>query len=179
MLEMISKFSKREKLVLSISIAFVLLALLDRAVLHPIIDKMKSFEEEIKATEYEMTKNIKIISQRARIEKAEKKYAVYIKEAGSEEEETAGLLRAVENIASITNVYLIDLKPGGVEVAGNVKKFIINVSCEAQMQEILSFMYAIESSEVLMRISAFTMNPKSRNSTINRCEFLLNKIVIQ
>ncbi|MFH1062066.1 MAG: hypothetical protein V1747_04180 [Candidatus Omnitrophota bacterium] len=179
MLQFISKLSKREKLVLSISIIFVLLALLDRAILHPIIDKMKSFEQEIKTTEYEMTKNIKILNQSARIEKEEKKYASYMKESGSEEEETAGLLRIVENLASTTNVYLVDLKPGGVEVSGNLKKFIINVSCEAQMQQILSFMYAIESSEVLMHIAAFSMNPKAKDSDINRCEFLLNKIVIQ
>ncbi|MBU1044998.1 MAG: hypothetical protein KJ915_11445 [Candidatus Omnitrophica bacterium] len=179
MLQIISKLSKREKMVLSVSIAFVFLALLDRAILHPIIDKMKSFEQEIKATEYEMTKNVKILGQSARIEREEKKYSSYIKEAGSEEEETAGLLRIVENLASTTNVYLVDLKPGGVEIAGNVKKFVINVSCEAQMQKILSFMYEIESSDVLMHIAAFSMNPKSKDSDINRCEFLLNKIVIQ
>lgn len=179
MIQFISKFSKREKLVLSISIIFILLALLDRAILNPIIDKMKSFEQEIKATEYEMTKNVKIINQSARIEKEEKRYSTFIKEAGSEEEETAGLLRIVESLASTTNVYLVDLKPGGVEVSGNLKKFIINVSCEAQMQQILSFMYEIENSAVLLHIAAFSMNPKSNGSDINRCEFLLNKIVIQ
>jgi len=179
MLKIITKLSKREKTVLMVSIIFVLLALMDRAILHPIIDKMKSFEDEIKATEYEMIKNSKIINQSQRIEKEEKRYASYIKEAGSEEEETAGLLRIVENLASKTNVYLVDLKPGGVEKTGNVKKFVINVSCESQMQKILSFMYEIESSEVLMHIAAFSLNPKSKDSDINRCELLLNKIVIQ
>jgi Tfp pilus assembly protein PilO len=179
MLQIINKLSKREKLVLSVSILFVLLALFDRAILHPIIDKMKSFETEIKTTEYEMTKNVKILNQSARIEKEEKKYAVYLKAAGSEEEETAGLLRIVENLASTSNVYLVDLKPGGVEVSGNLKKFVINVSCEGKMQQVLSFMSAVESSEVLMHIAAFSINPKSKDSDVNHCEFLLNKIVIQ
>ncbi len=179
MLQIITKLSKREKTVLTISIIFVLLALMDRAILHPIIDKMKSFEQEIKTTEFEMTKNVKILNLSKRIEKEEKRYASYIKEAGSEEEETAGLLRIVENLASKTNVYLVNLKPGGVEKSGNVKKFVINVSCEGQMEKILSFMYEIESSEILMNIAAFTLNPKSKDSDINRCELLLNKIVIQ
>jgi outer membrane lipoprotein-sorting protein len=179
MLEMINKFSKREKTILTISIAFVLLAFLDRAILNPIINQMKSFEEEIKQTEYEMTKNSKILKQRQRIEKEEKKYASFIQTAGSEEEETAMLLRAVESLASRTNVYLIDLKPAGIEESADMKKFLINISCEAQMEPMLSFMYAIESSDMLAYISAFNMGPKSRDSDINRCELMLNKIVVK
>lgn len=178
MLELISKFSKREKTVLYISIIAILLALLDRAVLHPIIQKMKLFEEEIRMTEYEMSKNIKILQQRQRIENEEKKYASYVSGDLSEEEETAALLKAIENMARSTNVYLVDLKPMGVQVEGIVKKFMINVRCEANMEEIVSFMYLIESADVLMQIGALSMSPLSRKTTVNRCEFLIYKIIV-
>ena len=179
MIQMVNKFSKREKTVLTVSIVFILLAFLDRAVMTPIIDKMDSFEEEIKATEYEMAKNSKILGQSGRIEKEEKKYSSFIKTAESDEEETAGLLRVVENLASRSEVYLVDLKPAGIEEVGDVRKFVVNLSCEAQMDKMLSFIYAIENSEILMHVAAFSMNPKSRDSDVNRCEILLHKIVVR
>jgi len=173
-----NKLSKREKYVLYVSATFVFLALLDRAILDPIIARMKMFEDEIKTTEYELIKNSKILQQRNRIESEEKKYASYFLSANSDEEETAFLLLEIENLASLSSVYLIDLKPSGVETEGMIKRFKVNLSCEAEMEQLISFMYSIENSDMLLQVGAFTLNPKSKKSSVDRCNLLLYKIAV-
>ncbi len=177
MQELISKFSKREKTQLSLAVLLVMAALLDRAVLHPIIEKIKLFEEDIKKTEYEMSKNMKILEQKQRIEKEEKKYSSFSKQARTEEEEMAVLLREIENVAKAFGVYLVDLKPAGVTGEGFVKKFMVNLVCEADMEQLISFIYSIENAETIMRIGSFTITPKSKGN-VAQCEVLIHKIII-
>lgn len=178
MLNIISRFSKREKIVFFTSIVFASLALLDRVIISPILKKMELHNQEIKTTEYVMIKNAKIMQQRERIEAEEKKYAVYAAKAGTDEEEIATLLREIERLASRTSVYLIDLKPAGINEEALVKKFLVNVSCEGEMEELISFMHHIENSHIIMQIGAFNIAPKSANSKVNRCDLLVYKIVI-
>ena len=178
MRQFIARLSKREKMVLTVSVIAVLLAVLERGVLHPIIEKIKSFEEEITATEIEMTKNTKILQQRSRIEKEEKVYASFNAGARSAEEITASMLKEIETIAGAAGIFIVDLKPSGNESEGMVKKFAVNVSCEAEMSQLVSFMYLVEKSETLMQVGAFSVSPNSKQSIVNRCDLLIYKIVL-
>lgn len=139
---------------------------------------MELYSHEIKATEYDMIKNSKILQQRSRIESEEKKYAKYAVIAQTDEEETATLLKEIERLATRSSVYLNDLKPSGIQEEGLVKKFRVNVSCEGEMEKIILFMHYIEDSHVIMQVTAFDMGPKSTQSKINRCDLLISKIVM-
>lgn len=177
--ELFKKFSKREKIVLSLAVLFVAVTFLDRLIFGPIINKMKSLKVEIGVLEDEMSKNRRMLAQRERVEKTEKKYAPYAARALSEEEETANLLKLIENMSQQASVYIADLKPAGVkEDAAAVKKFMINVSCEGEMEAIISFMYEIEDADQLLTIGAFTLSPKSRQSSVVRCQMLIYKVVV-
>lgn len=178
MKNIISRFSKREKVVFFAAIIFVSFSFVDRVILSPILKKMKVYSQDIKATEYDMLKNSKILQQRSRIEEEEKKYAQYSISAQTDEEEIATLLREIERLATRSAIYLNDLKPSGIQEEGMVKKFRVNVSCEGDMEKIILFMHFIEASNVIMQITAFDMGPKSTQSKINRCDLLISKIVI-
>ncbi|MCK4993796.1 MAG: hypothetical protein KAS13_01950 [Candidatus Omnitrophica bacterium] len=178
MKNIISRFSKREKAVFFAAIVFVSFSFADRVILSPILKKMKVYSQEIKAAEYDMLKNSKILQQRARIEEEEKRYAKYSILAKTDEEETATLLREIERLATRSAIYLNDLKPSGIQEEGLVKKFKVNVSCEGDMEKIILFMHLIEDSHIIMQIAAFDMGPKSTQSKINRCDLLISKIVI-
>ena len=178
MRNIITRFSKREKAVFFAALIFVSFSFLDRLILAPIFKKMELYSAEIKATEYDVMKNSKILQQRNRIEAEELKYTEYAATAQTDEEETATLLREIERLATRSSIYLNDLKPSGIEEEGLVKKFRVNVSCEGDMEKIILFMHYIEDSHVIMQITAFDMGPKSTQSKINRCELLISKIVI-
>jgi len=173
-----AKISKREKIVFCISLGFVMLSFLDRAILGPIFDKIKSLDSEIMTIEDNIKKNVKIIGLQERIEAEETRYATFAVQARSEEEETAHLLKAIEMMSVGAGVYLIDLKPSGIKSEGLVKKFMVNVSCEGQMEQLIKFMFLIEDADSLLQIGAFGIGPKSKRSTVARCELLVYKVVI-
>lgn len=173
-----NKLAKREKTILYISFTIISLAVLDRLVISPILDKKKNLEEHITRQEEEIKKNLRIIIQRQRIEAEEKKYATFSPQSRSDEEEVASLLKEIESLASRSSVYIIDLKPSGVQSSAAIKRYSVNLSCEAPMEQLISFMYAVENSSKLLQIAAFNISPKSRQSSVNRCELLVHKIII-
>ncbi|MFH2137150.1 MAG: hypothetical protein ABII88_01410 [Candidatus Omnitrophota bacterium] len=174
----ISRLSKREKTVLYVSLGFALLALMDRAVVGPIIGKLNSLEKEIQETEHQIKKNLIIKSQQKRINEEEKQYATFSVEAGSGEEETASLLKDIENLATEFSIYLIDMKPLTVVSGGGIKKYVVSLSCEAEMKAMVTFLYAMENADKLLQIGAFNITPKNKQSSVGRCELLVYKIVI-
>lgn len=173
-----SKMKKREKIILAAAVIAVTMAFSDRLVLAPVTDNMGNLDEDITHAEAEVKKDVRILDEREFIEQEEKRYSAYVVQARSDEEEIAALLKIIENLASATSVYLIDLKPAGVAKEGLIKKFMVNVSCEAQMDQLVSFMHKVEDADVIMRIGAFTISPKSRQSSVARCDLLIYKIVI-
>ena len=176
--QFIANMSKREKKILMYSVIFMLIAFLDRGVISPVSEAMNFVEKEISTTTYEIEKNLRIVSQRERLEKEEKRYSSFSAEAGSEEEETAALLKEIETLASLYSVYVNDMKPLNRLTGGGVKKFVVSVSCEADMEPLITFMYAIENADQLLQISAFSIVPKSQQSSVAQCELLIHKIVI-
>ena len=173
-----TKLKAREKLILYASVAAVFMAFFDRLVLAPATEKMNSFEDDISFAESQIKKNVRILAQQEKIVTEEKRFSSYAVQARSDEEEVAGLLRIIENIATSTAVYLVDLKPAGVNAEGLIKKFMVNISCEGQMEQLLSFMYKVENSDVILKIAAFSISPKSKQSSVTRCELVIYKIVI-
>ncbi len=174
----LSKLKKREKITVAVAVIAVSMALLDRLVISPVADNMGSLDDRITHARAEVSKDVRILAQRKFIETQEKKYAAYVTQARSDEEETAALLKTIENLASSTSVYLVDLKPAGVVKEGLVKKFMVRVSCEAQMDQLVSFMHKLESADVIMRIGAFSISPKSDQSSVASCDLLIYKIVL-
>ncbi len=174
----ISKLSKNEKIIFYLSIVLVAVAFLDRGIISPLVNKMEILKEEKKTVLDEMKKNLRIINQRQRIQDEERKYSSFALQARSEEEEIAALLKKLESLATKASVYLVNLKPANVQMEGLVKKFVINLSCEGEMEQLISFIYLVESSNMLLQIGAFNLSPKSKKSTVVKGEILIYKIVL-
>lgn len=173
-----TKLNKGEKKIFYLTLLIVLISFLDRLVLGPIVEKIKTFEEEITSAEIEIKKNSGIMAQSERITREEKKFSAYAVQALSDDEEKTSLLKAIESLASAAAVYLVDVKPSGIKVEGPVKSFMVNVSCEAKMDQLISFMYAIENADMLLQVGAFNLSLKSKSSDVLRCELLIYKIVM-
>jgi Tfp pilus assembly protein PilO len=170
--------SPRERLVFNVTVAFIALTLLDRLVVSPIFSRMKELNEQILEEETNIKKNLRIVSQKDKIVTESKKFETYLASSESGEEEMTALLKDLEDLASKNSVYLIDMKPAGVKEAGPVKKYIITLSLEAQMDQLAAFMYAVESSDRLSTIEKYQIEPKSRDSSVARCTMTIAKVAL-
>jgi hypothetical protein len=70
------------------------------------------------------------------------------------------------------------MKPGAIKTMGELKKYQVNLNCEAQMEQVVNFMYYIENSSKLLTIEKYQMNPKSKESSVVICNLSISKGVI-
>jgi Tfp pilus assembly protein PilO len=152
--------------------------LLWRLVVDPVFSKISSLDKDIRAKETQIKNDLRLLAYKDRILSAKTKYASFLSMAQSEEEETASLLKEIEGMADKSSVYLIDMKPGGLKEAGGAKKYLVNLNCEAQVEQIIDFMYNVENSKKLLSVEKFQMTPKSKESSVARCSMTIAKIIM-
>jgi Tfp pilus assembly protein PilO len=175
----VNRLSKREKTVLYVTVFFVSVMLLDRLIIHPISSKIKSLNEEIQDKQFGIKRDMHILSQKERIALETTQMKPYLSANTDDQEELTSLLKDIEAIAAKSQIYLVDMKPAGVKEELACKKYLISLSCEGGMEQLISFMYIVENSSTLFTIEKYQINPKSRESSIAQCALSISKTVVQ
>ncbi|MCX5702233.1 MAG: type 4a pilus biogenesis protein PilO [Candidatus Omnitrophica bacterium] len=174
----ITRLNKKQKRIFYIAVLLVSLLLLERLIIYPIYYKIKTFNKEIQEAESEIKKNLHIISQKDKISQEKDKYYSFLSKSTSEEEEITSILKEIEELANKASIYVEDMKPAGTKVIDSNKKYMITLNCEAQMEQLIDFMYNIENSSKLFSIEKYEINPKARDSSVAKCSMSISKISI-
>jgi hypothetical protein len=175
----LSRLSKREKLILYAAAFFLALTVIDRAVIHPVYSKIKTLNEQIDAKEAGIIQDLRVLSQKEKILSETAKYASFMGTTQPEEEAVTGLLKEIESIANKSSLYIVDMKPAGQKTEkDNTKKYLVNLNCEGQMEQIMGFMYNIENSNTLLSIEKYQISPKSRESSLAQSSITISKAVM-
>ncbi|MFH1640545.1 MAG: hypothetical protein ABIA66_01140 [Candidatus Omnitrophota bacterium] len=175
---LIPRMNKRGKRIFYIAVFFVSALFLERLIIYPIYYRIKTFNKEIRDSEAEIKKNLHIVSQKDKISKEKDTYASFLIKAKSEEEEVTSILKEIEELANKASIYLEDMKPGGTKAVDSNIKYMLNLNCEAKMEQLIEFMYSIENSNKLFSIEKYEITPKSRDTSIAKCSMSISKISI-
>ncbi len=177
LVKFLSRLSVREKYILYAAVSFVSLTLVDRLIVVPISQKLRTLKSQIEKTEQRVREDLHVLAQKDAIEKDKAKNAAFLIGGKSEEEQITSILKEIEILASASSVYLIDMKPAGSKAVASSTKYMVNVNCEAEMSKIVDFMYSLENSSKLLTIERFQVNPKSRDSSTAKCSITIAKII--
>ena len=175
---LIAQLSKRKKLMFYFAVFFLSAAIIDRMIIFPVASKLAKLNKEIKDKEAAILMDKRVLLMKDRIINESSKYAPFFNTVTSEDEENTLLLKEIESLANKSSVYLVDIKPGGLKKVGTSEKFMINLNCEAQMEQLVDFMYAIENSPRLLIIEKFQIGRKSGESSIARCTMTVSRMVM-
>jgi Tfp pilus assembly protein PilO len=173
-----SRFSKRERMVFYVAASFVLVMFLDRLIISPIYQNLRSLDKEVSERQATLAQDMRIVAQKERILAEANKYSSFVNVPKSDEEVVTVLLKEIEGVAAQSAIYLVDMKPGGVKTEGANKKYIVNVSCEGRMEQIADFMYKIENSSKLLKVERYQIAPKAKESTSAACSMSISEIVM-
>ncbi|MCX7661484.1 MAG: hypothetical protein N2Z79_02225 [Candidatus Omnitrophica bacterium] len=174
----ISGLSKRERFIFYTASILILLVIVDRLVIIPFYSKMSQVAGEIKDKEAEIRKAIHILSQKERINQQLKQYASFLRFVSSEEEQFTLVLKEIETLANKSNVYLLDLKPAGVKDKGLIKEYLINLNLEAKIESLVTFIYEVENSSLLLAVKKYQISPKTSQTSIVSCSMVISKTVV-
>lgn len=173
----LSKLNKREKLVFYGAVLFVGASLIDRIVLGPILHKMALLNERIDVQEDLIRKNARIVAEKDRVQAVSAEFAPYLRAGSSQEEEVARILEEVEKLARKTSLYVVDMKPMGMTEEAANRKYTVDLNCEAQMEQIVNFMYELENSPTLLVVESFSIAPKSKETSIAKCNMRIAHVI--
>src|SRR5512136_2530041 len=102
----VNTLSKKEKFILAIAASFIIIAFLDRVVFQVIFSKMEVLDEQIKAQQLLIKKDLRVLAQKDAIVAEDTRYSVYSIKPKSEEEEISGILKEIESLATQASVYM-------------------------------------------------------------------------
>ncbi len=165
-MEFLSRLSKKEKRLFYITVAIVGCVFFDRIVFKPVLNKLESFNGKIVLEEKKLEKSMHILSQESSITSEYKKFAEGIKQDKSDEETLASLLSSIEKMAGSVSVFILDMKPNPVEKAESYKKFSAKIEAEAKISNLADFVYQLENSPRLLRISDFRLTPQKKEAVL-------------
>lgn len=173
-----ANLSKKERLGLIMATIFVSMAFLDRLVIDPVKNRLFAVNQEIKIAEKQLERNLRNINQKDLIALAYKKYIKYVKRVGSDEEEVAKILGEIEELARMSAVYLVDMKPRLPKWVDFYKEYTVEIDAEGDMESIVKFLHELYNSTQLLRAEKFRVNLKEKKSYIVKTSILITKILI-
>ncbi|MDD5282302.1 MAG: type 4a pilus biogenesis protein PilO [Candidatus Omnitrophica bacterium] len=165
-MEFLSRLSKKERRLFYITVAVVAIVFLERVVFKPVMNKLENFNGKISLEEKKLEKSMHILGQESAITSEYEKFAQSIKQEQSDEETLAILLSSIEKMANSVSVFILDMKPGTVEKAEFYKKYTVKIEAEAKISNLTDFIYQLENSPKLLRVSDFRLTPQKKETVL-------------
>jgi len=177
--EFYSKLQKKEKILVIVASVFILMLLMDLAVVGPVLAQLKILDAEIAAKIDAIQKNSRVLSFKESILNEYGQYQNYLDSGEkSQEEIIAALLREVESIAASLSIIITNIQPGDVEGNPVMQEYLTTLECNGKLKNVLEFMQALEESDFLFRITQYTLEPKSKNSDVVTAALQMSRIFI-
>ena len=172
------RLSPKEKIGLMIALSIMSFTFLDRLIVNPINNKIKRINREIKVTQAQLAFDLINVSQKEAIAKEFEKYAKYQKDAGSDEEKITVMLSALEDVGRDSGLTLLDIKPQQSDKDVTFKKYSIAVEAEGSVEQLISFLYKLNTSDNLYRVEKLRLNVRDKNAQQIKASIMVTKIFV-
>ena len=173
------RLSLREKIFLGGALLMVVLVFSDQLVIRPTTQTFNSLNQQINNLQADIKKSVRLLSQKERILQELKEYAIYSTQHRSPEEETVALLKHIEELANRTNVNLLYVKPAAAKTEAKETKYYATLECEGPMEQIVTFFYEVENSNLLLKIEKYTLRPASKGSLVVKLAATISRPVLR
>lgn len=172
------KLNKREKLIFYLCIILISVMILERLIFSPLLNKLTASRQEIQIKEARLIKSWRIQARKDKIIQEYNKYDYFLKVKGSDEEINSRLLKELDGIARQSRISLSNIKPRSTDNRGLYKEYTLELQLEAEMQDIIRFMYNINNSGFLLSVDKVVLSLKEESSEILKAVMVISSIVI-
>lgn len=161
----ISGLSAAGKIVFSIAVIAVVLALFDRLFLGPSNGKIKDIEEKIVSEEIAVKQDLKFLEHRDGIITEASAYRdFYTSDVRAEDEVVAEFLKKVELMATQAQVETSKITPAGKEYQTQYLKYLVTLDCSGKFENITNFVYALNNARELFRVEKLNIIGNTRDA---------------
>lgn len=163
---MFKVFTKREKIILHLTICVIVFAISFNTFVNPVLTKNDTLNKEINITRTKLSKYLRLLSQKENIQS---KYSSITSSVGifsQQTDKSVNALAELENLAKRANIRIIDLRPQTTKSLALYKELPIDLRTEGTMENYLRFIYDMENSLLLLRIKRMQLNALPNTQTL-------------
>ena len=172
------RLSAKEKIGLIVASSIFSFTVVYTFIINPINNKIKQINQEIKIIQAQLAFDLINVSQKKDIAHEYEKYARYQKDAGSDEEKMTIMLSALEDIGRDSGLTLLDIKPQQSDNITTFKKFSIAVEAAGTVEQLISFLYKLNTSDNLFRVEKLRLNVRDKNAQQIKASIMVTKIFV-
>ena len=168
----------REKLLWALTIGLGVLFASDRLLFSGLRTKSQTLHRKIAEEEVKLRMGVGIQKRKDTILNEQKKYALYLPPPAQERELIARFLKETERIAQESGVTIADLTPDNQPAKGmEYKIYKAQLKAESTMEQLLSFLYKLQTSRLPIKLDRFSIAPKDEQATTLRLETTISMAV--
>jgi O-succinylbenzoate synthase len=174
----LTNLSSREKYIFYLTLTVIFLTLTYKFIFEPLNEKWSQLNSQILAKQIELKRRIQYLQQEEKVKQIYQKYAEKARMSGSEEEEMAVLLSEMEKNSSATKIHIVNIKPRPIKDLSICKKYILEMNCEATMEDYIKFIYNLQKSTQLIRVEKIKLTSQGKDSPLLKARIVISKLLI-
>lgn len=151
--------TKREKLIFYIAVIAVVLSIVFNFLVFPVFKKNEALNSDISITRAKLKKYLRLLAQKEFINN---KYSEVLESSGisSDIREGVSVLSELENLAKVSNIKIIDMRPQNLPEGEVSRLALIDLRAEGNIEDYFKFIYKIENSFLLLKIKRLQLSVK-------------------
>ena len=165
---------------LPVTAGLVCLAALIHFVFWPLFARTKNVSHKIEVREKVLEELVNLAGNAEEIAGQYPPYAQYVQPGLTQEAQEGLFMKGVETIAKSSAVQIVKQQPYVVKNGADFLDIDLQIELEAQLHDILSFLYAIDNADNLMHVIQMRLIPKASTGTpLFRCQVEISKRYIK
>lgn len=157
----------------------VFVALFERLFLGPVFANLNQIDEQIKEKRVDIIRNLRIVSYEDQILERYNAFEDYfVDEMKSDSDINAQFLRAIETLATNSNVKLVKSNASESEKKDKFSEYYANLDCTGRLRDIITFIHEINSSDSLLKVVKLDMTPKRGDTDEMTASMTIAKMLI-
>lgn len=170
---------KREKTLLVIAVLVILIGSLYTSIIVPFFKKIRSLNSEIIQNQKLIERMQKEASQQIELEKKFSFLARKIKAKLPFKREESQFLSEIGKVAKETNIHISLMNPLPSKDIGNFKEFSVEIDMEANLGNLVRFLYQMRKSSVVLVANKLELQPKSERSALLKGKLIISTIFLK
>jgi Tfp pilus assembly protein PilO len=176
-MKLTSQLNKRERLILALTIILVSFALISKFALRPLFTLNAKLAQELKTKQVHL-KRLERMAGRKALKDEYETFIRALKMSESQELEMARFLSEIEKLATNSGVNILSLRPQEIEERKSYRRFLVELKCEGNNQQILQFVFLLESSPLLLKIERFQLSSSTSTPGLLTSDLTVSRIAI-
>jgi len=177
--EFYNHLNEQERKVFYAAMAVLIIALFDGLFLRPVLSRLEELEDQIRSTSRALERDLRFISYRDKILEEDRLFRKYqTDESKIGEEIIAGFLKTIEVIASEKQISLSRVTPADFSARKGSVQYFASVECSGKLTDMIAFIYAIDSTDNLLKIVRMNMSGNKASKDDVKVEMKVAKLVI-